>query len=101
MPDPMRMIRYVKATGLISILVAIGIVAAPRPGLAEQVMETDLHRVKVSMLTEGLEHPWGLAFLPDGRMLVTERPGRLRLVRANGRLDPKPVTGLPPIAPVV
>lgn len=46
-------------------------------------------------VTPGLEHPWGLAFLPDGRMLVTERPGRLRLVEANGTLRPQPLAGLP------
>jgi glucose/arabinose dehydrogenase len=50
----------------------------------------------VTTITDGLEHPWSMAFLPDGRMLVTERPGRLRLVE-NGRLDPVPVTGLPAI----
>ena len=48
-------------------------------------------------IVEGLEHPWGLAFLPDGSMLVTERPGRLRMVR-NGRLDPQPIAGLPAIS---
>ena len=45
----------------------------------------------------GLEHPWALAFLPDGRYLVTERPGRMRIVEAGGRLN-APLKGLPAIA---
>jgi aldose sugar dehydrogenase len=49
-----------------------------------------------AVIAEGLEHPWGLAFLPDGRMLVTERPGRLRVIQ-DGKLLPDPVEGLPPI----
>jgi glucose/arabinose dehydrogenase len=53
--------------------------------------------VRVHVLAQGLVHPWSLAFLPDGRMLVTEREGRLRIVR-DGKLEPKPVSGLPPIA---
>lgn len=48
----------------------------------------------VVTVATGLQTPWGLAFLPDGRMLVTERPGRLRLVQKDGTLSP-PVTGLP------
>jgi glucose/arabinose dehydrogenase len=48
------------------------------------------------VVVEGLEHPWGLAFLPDGRMLVTERPGRLRVIQ-DGKLLPDPVAGLPQI----
>ena len=52
-------------------------------------------RLRVVPVADGLSHPWGLAFLPGGReMLVTERPGRLRLVR-DGVLDPKPVRGVP------
>jgi aldose sugar dehydrogenase len=43
--------------------------------------------VRVETVARGLEHPWALAFLPDGRMLVTERPGRLRIVDREGRLS--------------
>lgn len=50
--------------------------------------------VSVAMIAKGLEHPWSLAFLPDGRMLVTERPGRLRIVSSDGRVS-EPVGGVP------
>jgi glucose/arabinose dehydrogenase len=49
-----------------------------------------------TVLIEGLEHPWGMAWLPDGRMLITERPGRLRVAK-NGFLEPEPIRGLPSI----
>ena len=62
---------------------------------ASGVTTTREHRVRVVTVTEGLERPWGLAFLPDGRMLVTERPGRLRVVSREGKLDLMPVAGLP------
>ena len=53
--------------------------------------------VKVETMTKGLEHPWALAFLPDGRMLVTERAGRLRIVSRDGTLS-APVSGVPGVA---
>ena len=49
----------------------------------------------VVTVTEGLVSPWGLTFLPDGRMLVTEKPGRLRIVTADGKAMSEPVAGLP------
>lgn len=48
------------------------------------------------VITKGLVRPYALAFLPDGAVLVTERPGRLRIVR-NGVLDPQPIAGIPPV----
>src|SRR2546426_585394 len=52
--------------------------------------------IRVVVVARGLEQPWSIAFLPDGGMLVTERPGRLRIVRG-GVLDPDPVVGVPSV----
>jgi glucose/arabinose dehydrogenase len=54
------------------------------------------HKIRVVVVTRGLSHPWSLAFLPGGNMLVTERAGRLRMIR-DGVLDPQPLTGLPKV----
>jgi glucose/arabinose dehydrogenase len=54
------------------------------------------HAFRVVPVADGLEHPWAIAFLPGGDILVTERPGRLRVIR-NGRLLPAPVEGVPPV----
>lgn len=53
---------------------------------------------ELTTVAEGLERPWGFVFLPDGRMLVTERPGRLRIVTTGGNLS-EPVAGLPAVDP--
>ena len=54
------------------------------------------HKIRVVVVTKGLSRPWSLAFLPDGRILVTERPGRLRIIR-DGVLDPQPIPGVPEV----
>lgn len=71
--------------------------AVATPGDAQSpTQRSAYHNYRVVTVAEGLRNPWSIAFLPDGDMLVTERPGRLRVVR-NGRLLPDPVAGLPAI----
>ncbi len=55
------------------------------------------HRNLRITVTKGLSHPWAMAFLPDGAMLITERAGRMRIIR-DGKLDPTPVAGVPAVA---
>src|SRR5882724_9117668 len=79
-----------------------GIPVAPT-GLADQPLPNgpfnyktaEQQDVRVSVFTSGLEYPYSMAFLPTGEMLVTERAGRLQVIR-NGKLDPTPVSGGPP-----
>ena len=78
-----------------AVVIAGGFALASASARADAI-ESEEHAFRVVTVTEGLDHPWGLAFLPDGRMLVTERAGRLRTVTA-GRLDPNPVAGVPPV----
>jgi aldose sugar dehydrogenase len=63
---------------------------------APQVSPGGESKVEVTTVAKGLEHPWSLAFLPDGRMLVTERGGTLRYVTREGALS-DPVAGVPPV----
>ena len=67
------------------------------PAAFDQVFETADYRIRVVSVAEGLANPWSLAFLPNGDMLVTEKPGRVRLIRA-GVLTPEPVPGVPEVA---
>jgi len=66
------------------------------PGQTDAPEQTTNVGFEVITIARGLERPWGLEFLPDGRMLVTERPGRLRLVSSDGRLSP-PVAAVPDV----
>ncbi|TCP14580.1 glucose/arabinose dehydrogenase [Crenobacter luteus] len=72
-------------------------VAGASSAESQTVHDSEAARFTVRVLARGLKHPWGLAFLPDGRLLLTERAGRLRLVGADGRLDPAPVSGVPAV----
>lgn len=98
-----------KHTALVMLLLAAGLVtmrgqsefaveADPATESAQQAVSVPAVPVAYTIETvaQGLEHPWSVAFLPDQRMLVTERPGRLRIIDADGNLS-TPVTGVPPV----
>lgn len=61
-----------------------------------KVQQSARHNFRVVTVAAGLDHPWSMAWLPSGEMLVTERPGRLRIIR-DGRLDPEPIGGFPKV----
>src|SRR5450432_530813 len=65
----------------------------PPPPHPATVVKTEY---KVTEIAKGLDHPWSMAFLPDGSMLVTERAGRLRLIKNNSLL-PQPIAGVPTV----
>jgi glucose/arabinose dehydrogenase len=78
------------------IFTSMALLAACASAQDTREFDTEQGRVKVVTVAAGLEHPWGLAFLPDGRMLVTERPGRMRIVTARGELS-APLTSVPAV----
>ncbi|HLL27179.1 MAG TPA: PQQ-dependent sugar dehydrogenase [Xanthobacteraceae bacterium] len=79
------------------LFLALIIPSAPprKPG----AVKSEKVEFRVETVASGLDHPWSLAFLPDGRMLVTERPGRLRILEHDGKLS-LPVDGVPAVAAV-
>ena len=90
-----RTVLKVAATGLVVAGVTFGIFGIRLSSQAPMVRSA-LHDFHVVPVAENLVTPWSLAFLPDGDILVTERPGRLRIVR-NGNLLPGPVAGVPEV----
>ena len=85
-------------TSISRLFAAIALAAAfAAPALtAAQEVETEKVKISVETVASGLEHPWAIAFLPDGNFLVTERPGRLRIVTPKGEVK-KPVSGVPEV----
>jgi len=81
--------------GLLGVVLAL---ASPAlPASAQKRYSSSAGDLTVETVAGGLENPWGVVFLPDGRMLVTERPGRLRLVETDGKLS-RPIGGVPSVA---
>ena len=84
---------------LVATLLALAhhVAAADAPRSPTPASQRNVFDVKV--VAKGIEHGWGLALLPDGRMLVTERPGRMRFIGVDGKLS-APLQGLPPVAAI-
>lgn len=86
----------IRSTFLLGGAILLLPLATPPLSAQSDVQRSAHHAYRVVKVADGLINPWSIAFLPGGDMLVTERPGRLRVVR-NGTLLPTPVPGLPPI----
>ncbi|MEK6688462.1 MAG: PQQ-dependent sugar dehydrogenase, partial [Gemmatimonadota bacterium] len=82
----------------LAVFAALGLaVGVATPLACQSAVQTSLQpSYQVTTVVEGLVNPWSMAFLPGGDLLVTERPGRLRIVR-NGKLLPDPVPGVPAV----
>jgi glucose/arabinose dehydrogenase len=91
----MKMIRRYRHWALALTVLMVSVSAVGKDPVSVALSEKQAFRVVT--LVAGLENPWSMAFLPDGRMLVTERDGRMRLVSQDFKLDPQPVEGLPEV----
>ena len=89
------MLRTTISTLLLATALGVAPLAA-QPAFAQEVFETAELPIQVEHFAEGLSHPWGIAFLPEGGMLVTERSGNIRLVSDDGAVS-SPIAGVPPV----
>ena len=90
-----------RARGLLRVALVVGALAAgstlaPRAAANGMLYPSEAGPLRVTEVARGLESPWALAFLPDGRLLVTERPGRMRIIDTDGRVS-EPVAGVPAV----
>ena len=101
----MKLIRFIRVTSLMLLgLLVFGQTNGQSIGIPVQPMEegpwifdtAEQHKIRVSVVARGLSHPWAIAFLPDSGMLVTERPGRVRVIR-DDILDPHSIFGVPEV----
>ena len=83
-------------TSAIAVSAGTFVLGSSQPASNGQVHRSALHDYRVVTVVDALVQPWSIAFLPGGDMLITERPGRLRIVR-NGKLLPQPVEGVPTV----
>lgn len=90
----LNMIKLVLLTVFISFLF---LYISPHDGIAASQSSSLDKRFTITTIADGLQHPWGMTFLPDGDILVTERPGRLRIIK-QGKLQSEAISGLPSIA---
>ena len=82
---------------LLASLCAGALISAPAVAAVPKELQSEQGTLEVTTIAQGLEHPWSLAFLPDRQgMLVTERPGNLRVVGADGKLS-APLSGVPQV----
>ena len=93
---------YLRLTKQLKYLLLLGLLIITLTSVvvhSASIYESEKARFRVVSLVSGLVHPWSLAFLPDGDLLITERPGRLRVVRL-GHLLEVPIAGVPVVAAV-
>jgi aldose sugar dehydrogenase len=81
---------------ILIVTLTLGCERTPVADVPDTAVASDQATFRVVEVADGLEHPWAMAFLPDGDVLITERPGRLRILR-EGVLDPTPIEGVPEV----